>query len=107
MGAAGGEVAQDLVMAVVVPGDRAAPGHVPGDVVGEQAAQRRGVVAAAVEGCLCLVEGLEQACVGMHLAVTGAANAVAAHRPGAGGPEDRLSGRWPAASSRKIGRAHV
>jgi hypothetical protein len=35
MGAAGGEVAEDLLVAMVVAGDRAAPGHVPDNVVGE------------------------------------------------------------------------
>jgi hypothetical protein len=64
-GPAGGEVAQDLLVAVVVAGDRAAPGHVPGDVVGQPAAQGRGVVPAGVEGRLGLVERLEQAHVGM------------------------------------------
>jgi hypothetical protein len=72
MGAAGGEIAQDLLVAVVVAGDRAAAGHVPDNVVGEQAAQGRGVVPAGVEGCLGPVEGLEQPRVGMHLAVTAA-----------------------------------
>jgi len=42
--------------------------HVPGDVVGEQAAQDPGVVTAGVEGCLCLVEDLDQPRVRVHLA---------------------------------------
>jgi hypothetical protein len=37
VGPAGGEIAQDLLMAVVVTGDRAAPGHMPGNAIRQQA----------------------------------------------------------------------
>jgi hypothetical protein len=101
VGPAGAEIAQDVLVTVIVTGDRAAPGHVPGNVICQQAAQVRGVVPTGVEGCLGLVEGLEQPRVGIHPALTGAAHAVAAHRPGTAGPEGRLTGPWPAASARK------
>jgi hypothetical protein len=93
-GPGGRRSAQDLLVAVVVAGDRVAPGHVPGNVVGEQADQGRGVVPTGIEGRLGPVEGLEQPHVGMHLASLGTAHAVAAHRPAAGGPAGPPTRPW-------------
>jgi len=56
-------------VAAVVTGDRTTPGHMPGDVIGEQAAQGRRVVVAGVEPTLGLVEGLGQPRVRVHATV--------------------------------------
>ena len=55
-------------MTVIVTGDGAAPGNVPGNVICQQAAQVRGVVPTVVEGWLGLVEGLEQPHIGVRAA---------------------------------------
>jgi len=38
VGPAGAEIAQDFLVTVIVTGDRAAPGHVSGNVICQQAA---------------------------------------------------------------------
>jgi hypothetical protein len=73
VGPAGAERAQDFLVTVIVTGDRAAHGHVPGNVICQQAAQVRGVVPTGIEGCLGLVEGLEQPHIGVRAALTDAA----------------------------------
>ena len=80
VGPAGGEISQDFLVAVVVTGDRAVPGNVPGNVFRQQGAQGRDVVPAGVEGCLGLVEGLEQPHVGVRTALPGPARLVTNHR---------------------------
>ena len=65
VGPACAEIAQHFLVTVVVTSDRAAPWHVPGNLICQQAAQVRGVVPAGVEGCLGLVEGLEQSHIGV------------------------------------------
>ena len=42
VGPAGAEIAQDFLVTVIVTGDRAAPGHVPGNIICQHAAQVRG-----------------------------------------------------------------
>jgi hypothetical protein len=80
VGPAGAERAQDFLVTVIVTGDRAAHGHVPGNVICQQAAQVRGVVPTGIEGCLGLVEGLEQPHIGVRAALTDAARPVTNHR---------------------------
>jgi hypothetical protein len=79
-GPAGAEIAQDFLVTVIVSGDRAAPGHVPGNVICQQAAQVRDVVPTGVEGCLGLVEGLEQPHIGVARGPHDPARPVTNHR---------------------------
>ena len=80
VGPACAEIAQHFLVTVVVTSDRAAPWHVPGNLIFQQAAQVRGVVPTGVEGCLGLVEGLEQPHVGVRSALPGPARPVTNHR---------------------------